>query len=68
MLQIEYVSPDTLTLAPYNPRTMADDNLARLAKLLDSHGFVDPIIARREDRMVLGGHQRVGTDRLSHWL
>lgn len=58
-LQIEYVDPDTLTPAPYNPRSITEDALKRLVSLLDSHGFVDPVIARREDRLLIGGHQRV---------
>jgi len=63
-LQVEYVSADTLLLAPYNPRRISDDALARLAKLLDLHGFVDPIIARREDSLVIGGHQRLKANAL----
>ena len=59
MIEVQYVNPDTLNPAPYNPRTMSDDALSRLAKLLDSHGIVDPIIARRSDNLVIGGHQRL---------
>jgi len=59
MIAVQYVNPDTLNPAPYNPRTMSDDALGRLAKLLDSHGIVDPIIARRSDNLVIGGHQRL---------
>lgn len=58
-LTIEHVDPATLKPAPYNPRKIGIDGLQRLAALLDAHGFVDPIIARREDRLVLGGHQRL---------
>ena len=53
------MSPDELNPAVYNPRTITDDALGRLAVLLDEHGFVDPIIARREDGLVIGGHQRL---------
>ncbi|NQU76621.1 MAG: ParB N-terminal domain-containing protein [Planctomycetes bacterium] len=58
-MSVEYVEPATLTPAPYNPRNISEQALLRLAALLDAHGFVDPVIARREDRMVLGGHQRL---------
>ena len=48
-----------LNPAPYNPRRMEDEALRRLAVLLDEHGWVDPVIARREDGLVIGGHQRL---------
>jgi ParB-like chromosome segregation protein Spo0J len=58
-LDITYVDPAELRPAEYNPRTISDAALKRLATLLDTHGFVDPIIARRADRLIIGGHQRV---------
>lgn len=63
-LQVEYVEPDSLTPAPYNPRKISRAALKRLAGLLDAHGFVDPVIVRREDRLVIGGHQRLAANRL----
>jgi ParB-like chromosome segregation protein Spo0J len=63
-LQIEYVRPDQLVEAPWNPRTIRRDALRRLAELLDAHGFAQPIVARRRDGMVLGGHQRLRANRL----
>ena len=63
-LAIEFVPPSELNPAPYNPRTIDDDALKRLAKLLDSHGFVDPLIARREDKLLIGGHQRLKANAL----
>lgn len=48
-LRIEYVAPATLKPAPYNPRRMDPAALKRLVALLDAHGFVDPIVARRSD-------------------
>ena len=58
-MDIEYVDPNSLQMAPWNPREITDESLERLATLLDVHGFVCPIVARREDRMILGGHQRI---------
>ena len=58
-LQIEYVRPETLTTADYNPRTISDSALRALARLIDEHGFVDPVIARRRDGLIVGGHQRI---------
>jgi len=63
-LAIEYVRPDALVPAPYNPRRISDEALKRLGRLLDEHGFVDPIVARREDRLVIGGHQRLKANAL----
>lgn len=48
-----------LKLAPYNPRTIDDEQLARLKRSLTSFGVVDPVIARKSDGLVIGGHQRI---------
>ena len=63
-LEIEYVRPDSLNPAPYNPRTIRPRALRGLAALMDRHGFVDPVIARRSDRLILGGHQRLAANAL----
>ena len=63
-LQVEYVRPETLKPDPSNPRRISQEGLRRLARLLDEHGFVDPIIARREDRLVIAGHQRLKANAL----
>ncbi len=63
-LKIEYVEADSLLAAPWNPRKISRDNLRRLSGLLDAHGFVIPIVARRKDRLVVGGHQRLQANRL----
>ena len=61
---IEYVDPAALKPAPWNPRRISKGALKRLAGLLDAHGFVDPVIARREDRLIVGGHQRIRANSL----
>lgn len=58
-IQIEHVAPDSLVPAPYNPRSMTDEARARLERGIAEFGLVDPIIARREDSLVIGGHQRL---------
>jgi len=63
-LQIEYVSPESLTPAVCNPRTITPEALAALAALMDAHGFVDPVIARRSDGLIIGGHQRIKANAL----
>jgi ParB-like chromosome segregation protein Spo0J len=64
VINIEYVDADKLQPAQYNPRTMTDDAMGRLVKLLDAHGIVDPLIARRSDNMLIGGHQRLKANSL----
>lgn len=58
-ISIEHVAPDALRPAPYNPRTMTDEARARLRRGIETFGLVDPIVARRSDGLVIGGHQRL---------
>jgi ParB-like chromosome segregation protein Spo0J len=45
-IAVEYVPTDSLVPAEYNPREVTQTALERLARLIDEHGWVDPIIAR----------------------
>jgi ParB-like nuclease domain len=58
-LTIEQVSPAALNPAAYNPRKMSDTARAALRRGIEAFGLVDPIIARRSDNLVIGGHQRL---------
>lgn len=58
-LEIQYVAPDQLKGWERNPRIISALDMERLKASIQLHGIVDPIIARREDGMILGGHQRV---------
>lgn len=58
-LEVEYVKPESLRPAAINPRRIDDRALSALSRLLDEHGFVVPVVARREDRLLIGGHQRI---------
>ena len=58
-LTIEHVALDRLKPDPFNPRRISDQELDALTRSIQSFGLVDPIIARREDRAVIGGHQRL---------
>ena len=51
---IERLSPD-----PANPRRISEDELEALTRSLRQFGFVQPVLARREDGVVVGGHQRL---------
>ena len=58
-LAIEHISIGDLRPNPFNPRRISDAELEALTRSLREFGLVDPIIARREDRAVVGGHQRL---------
>ena len=56
---VEYVAIDDLRPDPGNPRRIAEEELESLTRSIREFGLVDPIIARREDKTVIGGHQRL---------
>ena len=53
-LPIDDLRPD-----PANPRRISDSELESLTRSIEQFGFVDPVIARSEDKTVIGGHQRL---------
>jgi len=58
-LTVEQVAIDVLRQDPANPRRIGDQELDALERSLRQFGFVQPVLARREDRTVIGGHQRL---------
>ena len=58
-MQIEHVGIDELKPDPANPRRISDAELESLTRSLREYGFVQPVLARREDKTVVGGHQRL---------
>src|SRR5660398_216102 len=44
---------------PANPRRMSEEELESLTRSIRQFGLVDPVIARAEDKTVIGGHQRL---------
>lgn len=58
-IQIEYIDPRELVPADYNPREIEPINRARLMDGLRHFGFVEPLVVRRSDSMIIGGHQRL---------
>ena len=58
-IQIEQLPIDDLRPDPANPRRISDQELETLTRSIREFGLIDPIIARREDKMVIGGHQRL---------
>lgn len=49
----------TLNLDPLNPRTISPEMLDRLMGSIREFGFVEPVVVRPEDGLVVGGHQRM---------
>jgi len=58
-LSIEQVAVGRLRAAEYNPRVMPPDEMRSLQRSLQQWGFVEPIVVRRADMTVIGGHQRL---------
>jgi DNA modification methylase len=58
-LTVEEVPIDLLRPDPANPRRIGDEELEALTRSLRQFGFVQPVLARREDGTVIGGHQRL---------
>ncbi len=56
---IDHVVIDDLNPDPANPRRIGERELESLTRSLREWGFVQPVIVRREDRTVIGGHQRL---------
>jgi len=54
----EQVPLSSLKGADYNPREMPGAEMTKLMRSLQEFGFVEPIVARREDGLIVGGHQR----------
>lgn len=59
MIKVQHVALDSLRPDPANPRRISDDELEALTRSIREFGLVDPIIARHDDRIVIGGHQRL---------
>ena len=58
-LEIHHVLIDELRPDPANPRHIPPAELEALSRSVAEFGLVDPIIARKEDQTVIGGHQRL---------
>ncbi len=58
-LTVEQVPLDDLRPDPANPRRIGEDELDALERSLRQFGFVSPVLARRDDGTVIGGHQRL---------
>jgi ParB-like chromosome segregation protein Spo0J len=59
VLTVVNVDVGQLRPDPANPRRIDADEAEALTRSLREFGFVEPVIARREDHVVIGGHQRL---------
>jgi len=66
-LQIVQVPLGDLRPDPANPRRIGDAELEALTCSLKEFGFVQPVIARHDDHVVIGGHQRLLAGRRLGW-
>jgi DNA modification methylase len=58
-LIVEEIAIDLLRPDPANPRRIGESELDALERSLRKFGFVQPVLARRQDGTVIGGHQRL---------
>jgi DNA modification methylase len=59
LITVEHVPIADLRPDPANPRRISNAEMEALTRSIKEFGLLDPIIARREDRTVIGGHQRL---------
>src|SRR5659263_293707 len=59
VITMNYVEIASLKPDAFNPRRISDLELEALTRSIREFGLVDPIIVRREDKTVIGGHQRL---------
>jgi len=58
-MKITQIPIDDLHPDPANPRRISDAELEALTRSIREFGFVDPVLARKEDKAVVGGHMRL---------
>jgi DNA modification methylase len=58
-LRVQHVPISRLRPWAGNPRIMAAGEMENLRRSINQWGMVEPIVARKEDNTVIGGHQRL---------
>src|SRR4051794_11438508 len=66
-LTMHQVPIDQLRPDPSNPRRIGEQELEVLTRSLKEFGFVQPVVARHDDHVVIGGHQRLLAARRLGW-
>lgn len=60
---MEWINPNDVIKARYNPRKIGEDKLDLLAESIEKIGFIIPIIVNYENKTIVAGHQRTTTAR-----
>jgi len=58
-MKIQSMKVSDLKFAPYNPRKIADKELAKLKRSISEFGYVEPIVWNKRTGFVVGGNQRL---------
>jgi len=58
-ITVEHVDIDLLKPDPANPRRISDAQIEALTRSMAEFGVIQPILVRREENTVIGGHQRL---------
>jgi DNA modification methylase len=58
-LRVEHVPVSQLRPWPENPRIMPQAEMHKLVRSIETFGLVEPLVVRRSDHLVIGGHQRL---------
>ena len=58
-LEIVHLPIGRLKPSTYNPRLMPEVEMAKLRRSIETFGLVEPIVVRKADHTVIGGHQRL---------
>jgi len=58
-LRVEHVPASRLRPWPENPRLMPEAEMHKLVRSIETFGLVEPLVVRRSDNLVIGGHQRL---------
>jgi len=59
LLTIKQVAVAQLRHSPYNPRHMSEAEMQKLVRSIEKFGFIEPVVVRKADNAVIGGHQRL---------
>ncbi|MCJ7707102.1 MAG: ParB N-terminal domain-containing protein, partial [Anaerolineales bacterium] len=66
-ITVEQVPTDSLFPDPAIPRRISNRELESLTRSLHEFGFVQPVLVRKADNVVIGGHQRLVAARRLGW-
>ena len=58
-IAVRYVTLESLKIYDKNPRTITEEELEEIAKSIKKFNFIEPMIVRRKDKMIIAGHQRL---------